>query len=112
MGEGTQAPIEAIIFMQEFIAASQAIAHMRQVSLMSACDMHSFMHARHIATQASSIGIIVSFDMLMGRIIIAIMVWHMSAHIAHIDEHLPMPSMPPIMSEHIMHACIAALHGP
>ena len=97
--------------MQAFMHASQAIAHIRHVSLISACELHSVIHARHIAIHASSMGIIVSLDMLVGRIIMVIMVEHTSAHMADVEAHRPMPSIPAIASEHIVHACIAAEHA-
>jgi predicted DNA-binding protein (MmcQ/YjbR family) len=91
--------------------ASQAIAHMRQVSLISACERHSVMHAVHIAMQASSMAIMLIGSMPTGRIMAFIIVMHMSAHIAHRLAQVAMPSMPDIASEHIVHACMQPVHA-
>lgn len=91
--------------------SSHAIAQRRQVSLISAWLMHSSLQARHIAMQASSIGRITIGSMLIGRISIRIIVVHMSAQLAHIEAQRPMPSMPAIASEHIVHACMQAEHA-
>ena len=56
---------------------------MRQTSLCSACCMHSSMHMRHMAMQASSIDIITGAVMPCIRIIERIMVPHMSAQFMH-----------------------------
>lgn len=66
--------MESIIFCIADIADSHAMAHMRQVSLMSACFEHSSMHALHMAMHACIIGIMVSMVIAIGRIIIFIMV--------------------------------------
>lgn len=77
----------AFIAMQASMHAWHAWAHMRHTSLMSACVMHSSMHARHIAMQASSIAIMLDASIPIGRIRARIIVLHMSAQFMHIAEH-------------------------
>jgi hypothetical protein len=92
--------------LQAASQASHASAHMAHVALVSACMRHSVMQAAHIAMQASSIAIMAVRSMPAGRIIIRIIVMQTSAHIAQREAQVPMPSMPPMASEHIVHACM------
>ena len=79
-----------------FMQASHASAHMRHVSLISACDRHSVMHASHIAMQACIIVRISIADMPMGRSIARIIVSHMSAQFMQMPAHMPMSGIPAI----------------
>ncbi|GAA4668498.1 hypothetical protein GCM10025780_09060 [Frondihabitans cladoniiphilus] len=79
---------------------------------MSPMAMQSSPQARHIIIVASSIDIRAFMPTSvdgMGRIIMFIMAWHMSAQLMHIV--LPaMPSMA-IVPAHIVHACSAAMQA-
>jgi methionine-rich copper-binding protein CopC len=78
---------------------------MRQTSLISACFMHSSMHALHIAMHASSIADMDAMSMPIGRIMARIIVLHMSAQFMHMVAHdIIMPSSMPC-PEHTVHAC-------
>lgn len=70
-----------------------------QTSLESACAMHSSMHIWHIAMQASSIDIIAVGVMPCMRIMVRIIVLHMSAQFMHAGAH------DIICVEQIVHAC-------
>ena len=74
-------------------------AHILQTSLISACSMHSSMQTWHIAMQASSIAIIAAGVIPCIRIIVRIMVLHMSAQFMHAGAH------DIICVEQIVHAC-------
>ena len=67
--------------------------------------MHSSMHIRHIAMQASSIAIMVAGVMPSMRIMDSIIVWHMSAQFMHAGEQSI------ICVEHTVHACSQAEHA-
>lgn len=100
-------PMPAIIARHAVMQASQACAHMAHVALMSECILHSVMHASHMAMHAWSMAVIAPISMPAGRIIMRIVVMQTSAHIAQRDAQTPMPSMAPMASAHIVHACIA-----
>ncbi|WP_210480991.1 hypothetical protein [Naasia sp. SYSU D00948] len=91
--------------------ASHAVAHIAHVSLICMWVEHSSRQARHIAMQASSAIIMLSRSMPMGRSIIRIIIPVMSAVLAHMAAHVPMPSMPAIVSAHIVQACMHAEHA-
>lgn len=75
--------------------------------------MHSSAQAWHIAMHASSIIVMVGIFMPVGRIIIRIMVLHMSAQFMHVAMHLAVPVMPSAahMSAHVVQACSHAAHA-
>ncbi len=72
--------------------------------------VHSSPHARIIIAHASSMAIIDSRCMPMGRIIMRIMAIDMSAVVAHMLAHRPMSS-PVEESAHIVHACSQAMQA-
>jgi len=80
-------------------------AHMRQMSLWSACVMHMSMQTWHIAMQASSIAIIAAGVMPCMRIIARIVVLHMSAQFMHAGAQSI------ICVEQTVHACSQAEHA-
>jgi hypothetical protein len=90
--------------------ASHAIAHMRQISLISAWLPHSSEHAEHVAMHACSIACIAAMSKPVGRIIMRIIVLQTSAQSMHIDAHFIIPSAMPL-SAHIVHACSQAEHA-
>ena len=81
---------------QAFMQASQASAHIRQVSLISAWVRHSVMQASHIAMHAWSIVLMSIAVMPIGRSIARIIVSHMSAVFMQMPAHMPMSAMPAI----------------
>jgi hypothetical protein len=99
--------IAPVIFSMAITAWSQAMAHMRQCSLISACIMHSAEHARHIIMQVCIIDIITCMSYPVVRSIMRMVVSHTSAQFAHIAAHRPKPS-PASASAHMMHACMHA----
>lgn len=66
--------------------------------------MHSSAQAVHMVMVACIIAIMLAVCMPFGRIIMRIMVLHMSAVFEHMPMHAAMPS-PVIESAHIVHAC-------
>lgn len=87
--------------MHAFMQASHAAMHALHMS--SSCMAHSSMQAWQVAMHASSAAIIAGMFMPMGRIIMRIMVEHMSAQFMHIDL-APAMSSPMAWSAHIVHA--------
>jgi hypothetical protein len=86
----------SIMSWQARMQASQASAHIRHVSLLSACERHSVMHASHIAMHACSI-VCMSIGVIpIGRSMARIIVSHMSAQFMQMPAHMPMSAIPAI----------------
>lgn len=88
--------------MHASMQAWQDCAHILQTSLWSAWALHSSMHVRHMAMQASSMAIIDAGVMPCIRIIARIVVLHMSAQFMHAVAH------DIICVEQTTHACSQA----
>src|SRR6187431_837092 len=73
--------------------------------------MHSAAHAMHIVMQACIMAIMLSMSIAAGRIIMRIIVLHMSAQFMHIAMHLPMSAMLIELLAHMVHACSQAEHA-